>query len=141
MKTGKQSNLQQGELLLQEIFRDNPWKFLVCCIFQNLTTGKQVRPMMYQFFEKYPTPQAAFECNPDEMEAMLRPLGMQKRRTATIMKFSFEYENTNWNQPNELTGIGKYAQDSYDIFINNDLTVKATDKELVAYLRKQGIQI
>lgn len=135
----KQSNLKEGELLLQEIFKNEPWKFLVCCIFQNLTTGRQVRPMMYNFFEKYSTPEAAFNANPEEMQELLRPLGMQNRRTATIIQFSRDYVTLDWKQAKELTGIGKYGQDSYDIFINGNLNVKPTDKELVAYLQKQKI--
>lgn len=134
----KKSNLKPGEQLLQQIFKDEPWKFLVCCIFQNLTTGRQVRALVYQFFEKYPTPEAAFNANTDEMQQMLQPLGMQKRRTEIIKKFSFEYINMNWKRPIELTGIGQYAQDSYDIFINEDLSVQPTDKELIAYLQRNG---
>lgn len=128
-----------GEPMIQEIFQHDPWKLLIGCIFQNLTTGKQVRAMMYDFFDKYPTAQLASIAIPSEMESMLRPLGMQIRRTKTIIKFSTEYLHKDWKRPIELTGIGKYGQDSYDIFIKGDLTVQANDKELKAYLiRKHG---
>jgi methyl-CpG-binding domain protein 4 len=141
MKSLKKSNLKEGELLLQQIFIEDEWKFLVCCIFQNLTTGRQIRPMMFDFFNKYPHPSAIVAATHAELEVILKPLGMQKRRAITLKKFSDQYLNTFWKRPIELFGIGKYAQDSYDIFINNDLTVQANDKELLGYLRRKGIDI
>jgi hypothetical protein len=36
----------------------------------------------------------------------------------------------------ELPGVGKYASDSWEIFVNKNLDVKPTDKKLLAYLER-----
>ena len=38
----------------------------------------------------------------------------------------------------ELYGIGQYAKDSWEIFQNNNMNVKPTDKVLQEYLRVEG---
>lgn len=120
--------------LLQEIYEPDGWKVLICCMFLNLTTRKQVDKIRDEFFETYPTPQAAIKANPDSMAALLKPLGFQNRRTKNIMKMSQDFLDKNWNSPSDLIGIGKYAQDSYEIFINNNLNVQVEDKILNKYM-------
>ena len=39
-----------------------------------------------------------------------------------------------FNDPSELPGIGKYGQDSWDIFINGNLRRETADKKLRIYL-------
>ena len=41
--------------LLQEIYQDDPWKMLVCCILLNLTKRQQVDGIRHELFTKYPT--------------------------------------------------------------------------------------
>ena len=41
--------------LLQEIYQDDPWKMLVCCILLNLTKRQQVDGIRHELFSKYPT--------------------------------------------------------------------------------------
>jgi hypothetical protein len=39
-----------------------------------------------------------------------------------------------FDDPSELPGIGKYGQDSWDIFINGNLRRETKDKKLMYYL-------
>ena len=39
-----------------------------------------------------------------------------------------------FENPSELPGIGKYGQDSWDIFINGNLRRETSDKKLRIYL-------
>jgi len=119
--------------LLQDIYKNDPWKMLVCCIMLNLTTRKQVDKVRHKLFDNYPTPQALAKARLTELSELLMPLGMQYKRAATLKRFSQEYID-GFVDPIELHGIGKYAKDSWEIFQNNNLNVQPTDKVLNLYL-------
>ncbi len=122
--------------LIQQEFQNDPWKMLVGCIMLNQTSNKQVRQVIYKFFEKYPTPESITEDSIPDITERLRPLGFYNRRAATILRFSREYINKE-NDPKNISslyGIGKYATDSYEIFINGNTNVEPTDKILTRYL-------
>jgi methyl-CpG-binding domain protein 4 len=121
-------------LLLQEIYNEHPWRVLVCCIMLNCTSRKQVDQIREEFFKRYPTPSSASIANSTEMSELLSPLGFKNRRTATIQRFSSDWLTLDWKEPKELYGIGKYAQDSWDIFYKGDLMVEPTDGVLGKYL-------
>lgn len=125
--------------IIQEEFQRDPWKMLVGCIMLNQTHNRQVRRVIYDFFKKYPNPESITEEAIPDMVKRLRPLGFYNRRANTILKFSREYINNKYNHISELHGIGKYASDSYEIFINDNREVDPTDKILQAYLRGEFI--
>jgi methyl-CpG-binding domain protein 4 len=125
--------------IIQEEFKHDPWKMLVGCIMLNQTHNRQVRRVIYNFFKKYPNPESITEETIPDMVERLRPLGFYNRRANTILKFSKEYINNKYNHISELHGIGKYASDSYEIFINDNREVDPTDKILQAYLRGEFI--
>jgi len=121
-------------VLLQEIYNEHPWRVLICCIMLNCTSRKQVDQIREEFFRRYPTPTDAIDANIDEMTELIAPLGFRNKRTSTIRRFSSDWLNIDWTEPKELYGIGKYAQDSWDIFYKGDLTVEPTDGVLEKYL-------
>jgi methyl-CpG-binding domain protein 4 len=121
-------------LLLQEIYNEHPWRVLVCCIMLNCTSRKQVDRVREEFFKRYPTPDSAILAKPEEMAELIAPLGFRNKRTSTIKRFSSDWLTLQWSEPKELYGIGKYAQDSWDIFYKGDLTVEPTDGVLGKYL-------
>jgi methyl-CpG-binding domain protein 4 len=125
--------------IIQEEFQHDPWKMLVGCIMLNQTHNRQVRRVIYDFFEAYPNPQSITEDSLPDIAERLRPLGFYNRRANTILKFSNEYINKDYKHVSELYGIGKYASDSYEIFINDNRNVNPTDKILNAYLRGEFI--
>lgn len=47
---------------------------------------------------------------------------------------SEQYLSKNWNDAIDLHGIGKYGNDSWKIFVKNDLTVEPNDGALNKYL-------
>jgi|TARA_B100000902_G_scaffold343121_1_gene347594 methyl-CpG-binding domain protein 4 len=119
--------------LLQDIYKNDPWKMLVCCIMLNLTTRKQVDKVRHKLFDEFPTPKALANAKLEELSELLMPLGMQYKRAATLKRFSQEYID-GFTDPIKLHGIGKYAKDSWEIFQNNNLNVQPTDKVLNLYL-------
>ncbi len=120
--------------LLQEIYQDDGWKMLTCCMLLNLTNRKQVDTIRDELFKRYPTPKDMMNANQSELAELLQPLGLYNRRAKSLIKMSKGYVN-GFNSVDELYGIGQYAKDSWDIFQNNNFSVKPTDKVLLEYLR------
>jgi methyl-CpG-binding domain protein 4 len=125
--------------IIQQEFQHDPWKMLVGCIMLNQTHNRQVREVIYDFFEKYPNPQSINESDREDIVERLRPLGFYNRRANTILRFTHEYINKQFENISELYGIGKYASDSYEIFINGNTNVEPTDKILRRYLNGEFI--
>ena len=125
--------------IIQQEFQHDPWKMLIGCIMLNQTSNKNVRQVIYNFFEKWPTPQSVLAADQDEIRDLIRPLGFYNIRTNRIVRFCYEYINKTFTKASELYGIGKYADDSYEIFINGNLNVDPTDKILIRYLNGEFI--
>ncbi|CAH2312115.1 methyl- -binding domain 4 [Pelobates cultripes] len=106
--------------LVQETLFHDPWKLLLATIFLNKTSGKMAIPALWNFLEKYPTPQAARIADWKPMSEFLQPLGLHELRAKAIVRFSGEYLTKKWRYPIELHGIGKYGNDSYRIFCVNE---------------------
>jgi len=100
----------------------------------NCTSRKQVDLVRDAFFKKYQSPEVAMQSNPTEMAELISILGFKNRRTNTIQRFSNDWLSLNWSEPKELYGIGKYAQDSWDIFYKGDLSIEPKDGVLGKYL-------
>jgi methyl-CpG-binding domain protein 4 len=125
--------------LLQEIYQEDPWKMLVCCILLNLTQRKQVDGIRHELFSKYPTEYEMMEADEDELSEILRPLGLYRRRAKTLIKFSWMWVN-GFTDVMELHGVGKYAKDSWEIFQMNNMNVVPTDKVLLEYLHQEKME-
>ncbi|XP_026781409.3 methyl-CpG-binding domain protein 4 [Pangasianodon hypophthalmus] len=102
--------------LVQETLFHDPWKLLVATIFLNRTTGKLAIPMLWQFFERYPSAEVTRNSDWKPLADLMQPLGLNALRAKTIIRFSDEYLTKSWRYPSELYGIGKYGNDSYRIF-------------------------
>ena len=123
--------------LLQEIYQDDGWKMLTCCMLLNLTNRKQVDTISDELFKKYPTPKDMMNAKHRELADILKPLGLYNRRATSLRLMSAGYIG-GFKSVDELYGIGKYAKDSWEIFQNNNMSVNPTDKVLQEYLRVEG---
>ena len=124
--------------LIQEHLWEDPWKIFVACIFCNLTKRVQAEPYLWNFLSKYPTPLAASTANVCEIQEMIKPLGLSKRRSSALVRMSNDYIIKDWaNQPEQLYGIGKYASDAYRIFCLGDWkAVEPKDHALSDYHKR-----
>ncbi|KAF3697059.1 Methyl-CpG-binding domain protein 4 [Channa argus] len=102
--------------LIQETLFHDPWKLLVAAIFLNKTSGKMAIPVLWQFFEHFPSAEVTRQADWKPVSELMKPLGLYELRAKTLIRFSDEYLNKQWRYPIELHGIGKYANDSYRIF-------------------------
>lgn len=80
-------------LLLQEIYREHPWRMLVCCIMLNCTSRKQVDQVRDKFFRLYPDAAEAERADPAEMAEVIALLGLKNKRAKTIQRFSSDWMN------------------------------------------------
>ncbi|KAA6429525.1 MAG: methyl- -binding domain 4-like [Trebouxia sp. A1-2] len=123
--------------LIEEYLYQDPWKLLVACMLLNVTSGLQVRKVIWRLFDIWPTPEAAAGATGDTLvivEKLIQPLGLFRKRTMAIKRFSQEYLEAEWLDPIELHGIGQYASDAYFIFCRgNWRDVDPSDKDLLRY--------
>lgn len=125
--------MEEREILIQEDYLKDPWKMMVCCILLNQTNNKQVRPILSSLFELIPDPISTIGCDPEVLAAVIKTTGFQNVKASRIIKLSQKWVD-GFKDALELPGIGKYGRDSWDIFIERDLSVIPTDKKLIGYL-------
>jgi len=106
--------------LLQERFWPDGWKILVTCLLLNQTSRKQVEPMIERFFQRYPSPEVLAHADQEELYHYIKALGLANKRVKTLKRFSQEFLEGNWTSAKDLYGCGKYADDTYRIFIVGD---------------------
>ncbi len=121
--------------LIQERYFPDRWKMLVCCLMLNLTSHKQVNPIIDGFFERWPTALKASQADELEMKEYLKSLGMYNKRAKTLIKMSKQFLE-GFSHPKQLYGCGKYAADSDLIFYQGRWKeVEPTDGALKRYIR------
>ena len=122
--------------LVQEQLYNDPWKIFVACIFCNLTKRIQSEPIMWQFFQKYPTAHDAANADHEEVANMVAILGLKNRRALSLIKMSRDYVSKPWHLDPKgmLHAVGKYAEDAYRIFCVGDwMDVNPQDHALNDY--------
>ena len=120
--------------LIQEDLWPNEWRILVSCLMLNLTTRKQVDGVIYRFFDRWPTPESLDTAELNELRDMIKPLGMWRKRSETLLRFNKEYMIGAWKEAKDLHGCGKYANDAWLIFCKGSWkSVKPNDHALNKY--------
>ncbi|KAL4444605.1 hypothetical protein ABPG77_002422 [Micractinium sp. CCAP 211/92] len=120
--------------LLEEELFDDPWKLLVACMLLNKTSGAQVRKVIWDLFALCPTPAAAIAVDVQQVQNLVQPLGLFRKRALAIQQLSHDYLYKQWRNPTELFGIGKYAADAYLMFCRGRWReVQPDDKDLKKY--------
>ena len=122
--------------LLQEELSGNAWKIFVCCIFCNLTKRRSSEPYFWEVLKRWPTPKLLSEACEEELVNLIQSLGLSRRRSKALKRMSYEFIHKDWKgNPTCLYGIGKYANDAYQIFVlNNWKEVQPTDGALKNYI-------
>lgn len=67
-----------------ELDFDSAFTLLVATVLSAQTTDARVNQVTPELFSRWPTPQALAEASTDELEEVLRPLGMYRRRATAI---------------------------------------------------------
>ncbi|XP_076469108.1 uncharacterized protein LOC143299667 [Babylonia areolata] len=131
--------------LIQESLFHDPWKLLIATIFLNKTRADVAIPLLWKFFNHWPTAEDARRADKEAIAYMLQPMGLHDTRAASIVRFSDEFLTKDWKYPIELHGIGKYGNDAYRIFcVREWRQVKPDDHKLNDYhrwLRENHVQL
>ncbi|GAA97128.1 uncharacterized protein L969DRAFT_23520 [Mixia osmundae IAM 14324] len=143
--------------LIQERMAPDIWKMLIATCLLNQTSGRAAVPVLYQILERWPTAHALAAADLQELTQVIYPIGLYNRRARMLIRFSQTYVD---EPPTEgilscnksdrayvptmishYPGVGRYALDSYRIFIENAnssepswRSVLPLDKELKKYL-------
>lgn len=120
--------------LLQERTRGDPWRCLVSCVLLNLTKGVDAEPVLWEILRRWPDAPSLAAADRAEVEALLRPLGLQRRRSASLLRLSAEYAAGEWSDPIELHGVGRYARESWALFVELVRVERPSDKVLMRYV-------
>jgi endonuclease III len=79
-----------------------------------------MEPVVKELFEIWPDALSMSLASVEDVEGVIRPLGMQKKRAQTLIKMSSQFHTRKWKDVMELHGVGKYASDAYRILILGD---------------------
>ncbi len=139
--------------LLQTKYLRSPWgqwKVLVTCQCLNLTTWRQVEPVLDELFRYWPSPESLTkECTVTglcHMCEVLRPLGLVNTRMDRLKDMSKQFFDT-WMQfgPDwekypvwQFRGCGAYTHDAWTLFVLKH-ECRPTDKRLLFYAREVGL--
>ena len=122
----------RDDLMVQQQI-DGPWQHMVGVIMLNQTGRKPVKTVLPEFLARWPTPEAVLRSRICDIEEVIKPLGMWRRRAATIYRMSIDYLTWDGSDATVLYGIGRYGSESYRIFFQGE-RFEPQDKELRRYL-------
>lgn len=117
---------------MQRSLKHDPWKLLVGCLMLNRTSKATAFPVLEKLFDEAPTPQSLLAMDYDRISEILRPCGLWRRRTGTLIAMTQDW--VNHVSIYDMRGVGRYALDSYEIFVFGTMPNDSSDKELVKYL-------
>jgi len=128
----------------QEQFRDYPFRMMVICFMLNQTHHRQVDAISDAFFARCPDAQSLLDCPDEDMIEIIKPLGFYNRRTKQWKKFAQQWleatdkyggeNNIPVQEIEKMKGVGKYALDSWKIFMLYDYEVQPEDHVLNWYV-------
>jgi methyl-CpG-binding domain protein 4 len=77
--------------LIQEELAEKPFHLLIATVFLNKTKGSVAKPILWQFLDLYPTPEILSNASQDDIEELIRPLGLQRTRAERLIKMGKEW--------------------------------------------------
>lgn len=119
--------------IIQEEYANDPWKVLVCCILLNQTSNKQVRPLIENFFKKWPNPKSLMYEDDMVISDFIKTTGFQNVKAKRIKNFSHAWYS-GIRDPFKFPGIGDYGREAWRIFVTKDVSFIPKDKKLKMYL-------
>lgn len=118
---------------LVRLFDDdlNEWRVVVACVCLNLASARVARGIVMRILDRWPTPGALSDAPVVDVEAVLGPLGLAKRRASYLHGIS-----TQWGIVDIacLPGVGPYALESVMVFCRNKAPRECTDRKVAAWV-------
>ena len=126
--------------LFQERLLKNPFWMLVACQLVNQTTWRQAKPAFLWLRATYRDAVGLSRADPADLHEAMRPLGLWKRRSEMLVRFARAWLSgppSDYEGVLALPGCGKYAADSWAIFVAGRLDVEPNDGKLNWYVERQ----
>jgi len=129
-------------IMIQDVYRNSPWKMLVAVVLLNRAKGTKVREMLPQFFVNWKRPPDLAHADHDRLVKFLEPLGFQEKRATVLKDMSANFLQTgNVSELVSMTkGLGDYAIESVEVFLKRNAEFDAQDKEVKPYLERAKSQ-
>lgn len=90
---------------------------VTCTVHCSRTTGSAViRNTITSFLAVFPNPTAVLQASDAAITDLIHPLGLQPSRLAAVKGVSHAFLATDWQDPLEFHGCGKFVADSWRIF-------------------------
>ena len=115
----------------------NLWQHFVGVICLNQTGRIQVKRVLPEFFDKWPTPESFLKSDKKTVIEVIKSLGFYNRREATIRKMTQDFLTWDKEDATKLHGIGKYGSDSYELFYKKRIPENVGDHELKRYIKEE----
>lgn len=125
--------------LIQERYRKNAWRMMVACILLNRSYSNVVDPILKRLIRRYPTPCAMASASPVYVYSLIHRTGLAEIKTKRLIDMSRAW--LEGRSITDLPGVGRYALDSYRIFVHRDHTIRPTDRMLKKYLTAKGVRL
>ena len=126
------------DLMVQQQVK-NLWQHFVGVICLNQTGRIQVKRVLPEFFDKWPTPEKFLKSDTKTVIEVIKSLGFYNRREATIRKMTKDFLTWDREDATKLHGIGKYGSDSYELFYKKRIPENVGDHELKRYIEEEFV--
>mgnify|MGYP001193398629 FL=1 len=128
--------MMREDLMVQQQV-ENLWQHFVGVICLNQTGRVQVKRVLPEFFDKWPTPQKYLKSDKKTVIEVIKSLGFYNKRENTIRKMTEDFLNWDGEDATKLYGIGKYGSDSYELFYKKRIPENVGDHELQRYIKEE----
>ena len=115
----------------------NLWQHFVGVICLNQTGRIQVKRVLPEFFDKWPTPQRYLKSDKKTVIEVIKSLGFYNRRENTIRQMTKDFLTWDGEDATKLYGVGKYGSDSYELFYKKRIPENVGDHELQRYIKEE----
>ena len=116
---------------------DNLWQHFVGVICLNQKGRIQVKRVLPEFFDKWPTPEAFLKSRKSTVIKVIKSLGFYNRRENIIRQMTKDFLTWDGEDATKLYGVGKYGSDSYELFYKKRIPENVGDHELQRYIREE----
>ena len=116
---------------------ENLWQHFVGVICLNQTGRIQVKRVLPEFFDRWPTPKKFLRSRKATVINVIKSLGFYNRRENAIRKMTKDFLTWDKVDATKLYGIGKYGSDSYELFYNKRVPENVGDHELKRYIKEE----
>ena len=128
--------MMREDLMVQQQV-ENLWQHFVGVICLNQTGRLQVKRVLPEFFDKWPTPEAFLKSDKKTVIEVIKSLGFYNRRENAIRKMTQDFLTWDGEDATELHGVGKYGSDSYELFYKKRIPENVGDHELKRYIKEE----